>query len=67
MSQYVRNDRMHLATRLATLERQQARIQARHDIWHTIARYARGIDEQRDDDLAEILTDDVVLQKHLSP
>ena len=53
---------MHLATRLATLERQQARIQARHDIWHTIARYARGIDEQRDDDLAEILTDDVVLQ-----
>ena len=53
---------MHLATRLATLERQQARIQARHDIWHTIARYARGIDEQRDDDLDEILTDDVVLQ-----
>src|SRR5712691_11074842 len=53
---------MNLDTRLATLERQQARIQARHDIWHTIARYARGIDEQRDDDLAEILTDDVVLQ-----
>ena len=53
---------MHLATRLATLERQQARLQARHDIWHTIARYARGIDEQRDDDLAQLLTDDVELQ-----
>ena len=53
---------MHFATRLATLERQQARIQARHDIWHTIARYAHGIDEQRDDDPAQILMDDVVLQ-----
>jgi 3-phenylpropionate/cinnamic acid dioxygenase small subunit len=53
---------MNLATRLATLERQQARIQAQQDIWQTIARYARGIDEQRGDDLAEILTEDVMLQ-----
>jgi 3-phenylpropionate/cinnamic acid dioxygenase small subunit len=53
---------MNLDTRLATLERQQTLIQARQDLWQTIARYARGIDEQRDDDLAEILTDDVVFQ-----
>jgi hypothetical protein len=53
---------MNLDTRLATLERQQARIQARHDIWQTIARYARGIDEQREEELAALLTDDVVLQ-----
>jgi len=53
---------MDLETRLAALERQQSLIQARQDLWQTIARYARGIDEQREDDLAEILTDDVVLQ-----
>ena len=53
---------MNLETRLATLERQQTLIQARQDLWQTIARYARGIDEQREEDLAEILTDDVVLQ-----
>ena len=53
---------MSLEARLAALEQQQALIQARQDIWQTIARYARGIDEQRDDDLAEIFTDDVVLQ-----
>ena len=53
---------MSFAARLAALEQQQALIQARQDIWQTIARYARGIDEQRDDDLAEIFTDDVVLQ-----
>ncbi len=53
---------MNLETRLATLEQQQTLIQARQDLWQTIARYARGIDEQRDDDLAEILTDDMVLQ-----
>jgi 3-phenylpropionate/cinnamic acid dioxygenase small subunit len=58
----MRNDLMHLEQRLATLERQQARIQARHDIWETIARYARSIDDQRDEELAELLTDDVVLQ-----
>ncbi len=53
---------MNLETRLATLEQQQTLIQARQDLWQTIARYARGIDEQREEDLAEILTDDVVLQ-----
>ena len=53
---------MDLEGRLATLERQQALVQARHDIWQTITRYARGIDEQRDEDLAAIFTDDVVLQ-----
>ncbi len=53
---------MNFATRLATLERQQILIQARQDLWQTIARYARGIDEQRDDDLADLLTDDMVLQ-----
>jgi hypothetical protein len=55
-SQFPRNDLMNLATRLATLRRQQALIQARQDIWQTIARYARGIDEQRSDDRAERLT-----------
>jgi len=49
---------MDLETRLAALERQQTLIQARQDLWHMIARYARGIDEQREDELAEILTDD---------
>jgi len=53
---------MTLEARLAALEQQQAIIQARQDIWHTIARYARGIDEQRDADLAAIFTEDVVLQ-----
>ena len=53
---------MSLEARLATLEQQQALIQARQDIWQTVARYARGLDEQRDADLAEIFTDDVVLQ-----
>jgi 3-phenylpropionate/cinnamic acid dioxygenase small subunit len=53
---------MDLEARLAALEQQQALAQARHDICQTIARYARGIDEQRDDDLAAIFTEDVVLQ-----
>jgi 3-phenylpropionate/cinnamic acid dioxygenase small subunit len=53
---------MDLATRLAALERQQNLIQARQDLWLTIARYARGIDEQREEELAAILTDDVVFQ-----
>ena len=53
---------MVLERRLAALERQQALIQAQQDIWHTMARYARSIDEQRDWELAELLTDDVVLQ-----
>ena len=53
---------MDLEVRLATLERQQALLQARHDIWQIITRYARGIDEQRDEELAAIFTDDVVLQ-----
>ena len=49
-------------TRLAALEKQYARLQARDDIWHTIVRYARGLDEQRDDDLQAVFTNDVVLQ-----
>jgi 3-phenylpropionate/cinnamic acid dioxygenase small subunit len=53
---------MTFETRLAALEQQQTLIQARQDLWQTIACYARGIDEQREDDLAAILTDDVVLQ-----
>jgi 3-phenylpropionate/cinnamic acid dioxygenase small subunit len=53
---------MSLEARLAALEQQQALIQARHDIWQTITRYACGIDEQRDAELAEIFTDDVVLR-----
>src|SRR2546422_11349552 len=53
---------MSLEARLAALEQQQAVMQARQNIWQTIARYARGLDEQRDEDLAEVLTDDVVLQ-----
>ena len=35
---------MDLEGRLATLERQQALFQARHDLWQTITRDARGID-----------------------
>ena len=46
---------MHFETRLAALERQHALIQARQDLWQTIARYARGIDEQREDDLSRDL------------
>src|SRR5215475_9539466 len=57
-----RNVRMDLEIRLAALERQQRLIQARQDLWQTIARYARGIDEQREEDLAAIVTDDVVLE-----
>ena len=53
---------MTLETRLAALEQQQAYIQARQDLWQTIACYARGIDEQREEELTAILTDDVVLQ-----
>jgi hypothetical protein len=53
---------MDLETRLAALERQQRLIQARQDLWQMIARYARGIDEQREEDLAAIVTDDVVLE-----
>lgn len=53
---------MTIEERLAALEQQQARLQAQQDILHTIARYARGIDEQRDEELDEIFTDDVVLQ-----
>ena len=53
---------MDFATRLAALERQQTFIQARQDLGQTIARYARSLDEQCDDDLAELFTDDVVLQ-----
>jgi 3-phenylpropionate/cinnamic acid dioxygenase small subunit len=53
---------MDFETRLAVLERQQTLIQARQDLGQTIARYARNLDEQCDDDLAELFTDDVVLQ-----
>ena len=53
---------MTIEARLAALERQQALIQARQDILHTIARYARGIDEQLDEELYEIFTEDVVLR-----
>jgi 3-phenylpropionate/cinnamic acid dioxygenase small subunit len=53
---------MDFETRLAALERQQALLQARQDLGQTIARYARNLDEQCDDDLAELFTDDVVLQ-----
>ena len=40
--------------------RRTRHIQARQDLWLTIARYACGIDEQREEELAAILTDDVV-------
>ena len=53
---------MTIEARLAALEQQQALIQARQDILHTIARYARGIDEQLDEELEAIFTDDIVLQ-----
>jgi len=53
---------MTIEARLAALEQQQAMLQARQDILHTIARYARGIDEQLDGELDAIFTADVVLQ-----
>ena len=53
---------MDLEGRLAPLERQQTLFQARHDLWQTITRDARGIDEQRDKELAASFTDDVVRQ-----
>jgi ketosteroid isomerase-like protein len=52
---------MSLEARLAAIEKRQALLQARQNIWHTITRYARGIDEQRQDELEAILTDDVEL------
>ncbi len=55
---------MSLEARLAALEQQWARLNAQHEIWHTITRYARGIDEQRHDDLAQIFTEDVVMQTY---
>src|SRR5262249_53501371 len=55
---------MHLDTRLATLERQQALLQARHDIWEVIARCTRARDEQRQEEVAALVQDDVALQPH---
>jgi ketosteroid isomerase-like protein len=52
---------MSLEARLAAIEKRQALLQARQNIWHTITRYARGIDEQHQDELEAILTDDVEL------
>jgi len=53
---------MTLEERLAALEHQQNLLLARQEIWHTITRYARGLDEQRPEELEEIFTDDVVSQ-----
>lgn len=53
---------MSVELRLAVLERQTARLQAQQDIWYTITRYARAIDEQRQEELERIFTDDAELQ-----
>lgn len=53
---------MSLEARLAALEQQQALLQARQDITELIARYARGIDEQRDADLETLFTEDAILE-----
>jgi 3-phenylpropionate/cinnamic acid dioxygenase small subunit len=55
---------MDLETRLRSIEQQLARLHARQEIWQAITRYARGIDEQRFDELAEVFTDDAVSQTH---
>lgn len=55
---------MDTDTRLRVLEQQFFRLQARDEIWHVITRYARGIDEQRFDELEDIFTADVVSQTH---
>lgn len=55
---------MDVEARLAALERQHTLLQARHDLWETMARYVRAIDDQREEELAAILTDDVVFQTH---
>ena len=53
---------MTIEERIAVLEHQQTRLLARQEIWHTITRYARGLDEQRMEELENIFTDDVVSQ-----
>ena len=53
---------MDVEDRLAVLEREQAALRARQAIWETITRYARGIDEQRSEDLEAIFTEDTVFQ-----
>jgi len=55
---------MTLEERIEALERRQNLLRARQEIWHTITRYARGIDEMRPEELEAIFTDDAVSQTH---
>ncbi len=47
-----------------TIEARLAMLEHRQEIWHTITRYTRGIDEQRPEELEAIFTEDVVSQTH---
>ena len=48
-----------LEQQYALLQKQHALLQARNDIWHVMTCYARGLDDQRQEDLDAIFTDDV--------
>ena len=47
---------------IMTIEARLAMLEHRQEIWQTIIRYARGIDEQRPEELEAIFTEDVVSQ-----
>lgn len=51
---------MRIEERLAALEAAQQQSTDREEIWKLIAHYARGVDEENDDELDEIFTDDVI-------
>jgi len=53
---------MNIEQRLDALERRQSALISRQEIWHTITRYARGLDDRRPEELEAIFTDDVVSQ-----
>ncbi|MBA7687790.1 hypothetical protein ES703_96263 [subsurface metagenome] len=53
---------MDLQERVATLEQRVSNLEAIEGIRNTISRYGRAVDYAQFDDLASILTDDVILQ-----
>lgn len=53
---------MSLEEQVAALQRQVEELQAREDIRHTMAQYARCIDEDRFEELEKIFTDDATVQ-----
>ena len=53
---------MSTETRLEQLEADIRTLADKDEIWRLITRYARAVDEEHDDDLAALFTDDVVFQ-----